>query len=399
MSGPFDLQVLLAEARARTGLSDFGDENFLQPLGIISRSLETEAPLSEAGRAAQRERLIGSLSDRLTLHEWLRRHPEIREERIDAPVVIAGLPRTGTTMLYRMLAAAKGIAAPRFYEVTALCPAFDWDFESVRDPRLATARERVSAMNAAMPELASIYPFEAEAPEESIFLYSASFLSTSEQSNALVPTFNDWFASADKRPAYRYLKLALQFLQWQRRRECRWRNERWLLKTPDHLHGLEELLDIFPDARIIQTHRDPVETIPSICSFIRVLHKPTVARDDARDIGAAWSAMFARSMGQVADVRTQHPERFVDIWYRDTVADPRRVAEQVFGFIGEPLTEEGWAEMQRWRDANQREARPAHRYDLAEFGLSEEDIKVQFATYRSTYIASGAVAATQTAPC
>lgn len=399
MSGLFDPQALLDEAGARTGLSDFGNVDFLEPLGILCRSLDTEAPLSASGRVAQRERLITSLVDRLTLHEWLRRYPDIREERIVAPVVIVGLPRTGTTMLYRMLAAAKGIAAPLFYEVTALSPAFDWDFDSSRDPRLAAAHERVAAMNAAMPELASIYPFEAEAPEESIFLYSRSFVSTHEQSNALVPGYDDWFAAADKRPAYRYLKLSLQFLQWQRRREGRWHDERWLLKTPDHLHGLDELLEILPDARIILTHRDPIETIPSICSFIRVLHKPTVARDDGRDIGAAWSAMFARSMGHVADVRARHPDRFVDVWYRDTVAEPRRVAEQVFAFIGEPLTEEGWSEMQRWRDANQREARPMHRYTLAEFGLSEEGIKAQFATYRSTYIAPVAMAATRVASC
>src|SRR5690606_3432607 len=106
------------------------------------------------------------------------------------------------------------------------------------------------------------------------------------------------------------------------------------LKTPDHIHGLQELLDVFPGAHIIQTHRDPIQTIPSICSFIRVLHAPTVARDAAKDIGDAWSRMFARSLKRFAEVRACHPDRFLDIWYRDTVNDPRKVAEEVFAFIG-----------------------------------------------------------------
>ncbi|WP_304560505.1 sulfotransferase family protein [Sphingomonas immobilis] len=302
-------------------------------------------------------------------------------------MIIAGLPRTGTTMLYRMLAAAEGVCTPKFYEVTNLAPAFDWDFDPVTDARIPAAEVRVAGMMAAMPELASIYPFEAMAPEESIFLYYGSFVSTHEQSSALVPSYNDWFATADKTPAYRYLKLAVQFLQWQRRRAGTHRDgNRWLLKTPDHLHGLQELLDVFPGANIIQTHRDPIQTIPSICSFIRVLHAPTVARDDAKDIGDAWSTMFAHSMNKVPAIRAASPGRFLDIWYRDTVADPRKVAEAVFDFIDQPLTQAGWNEMQKWRDANKREERPAHSYTLEEFGLSEARIRDDFAAYRADYI-------------
>ncbi|MET0248209.1 MAG: sulfotransferase [Sphingobium sp.] len=393
MSALFDPERLIAAAQQRTGLSDLGDPAFREPFDILCRSLDTEAPLSEAGREAHAERLTGLLADRLKLQHWVTCHPEIAQEVIDRPVVIAGLPRTGTTMLYRMLAAAPQLAAPLFYEATEVGPREDWDYSEANDARIPDARLRVEAMMQAMPELASIYPFEAEAPEESIFLYGPSFLTTSQQSSALVPSYDDWFATADKRPGYRYLKLVVQFLQWQRCRSGRWtQGQRWLLKTPDHLHGFQEMLDVFPDVKVIQTHRDPVETIPSICSFIHVLHEPTRARDDARDIGAAWSHMFAASMTRAIAVRDRNPASFLDIWYRDTVADPRKVAEDVFTFIDLSLTEEAWAEMQSWRDANKREARPSHSYTLEEFGLSGNVIVDLFAAYRERFIIPHGVA-------
>jgi len=379
---------LIAASQEKTGFANFGDDDFREPLELLCRSLAEEAPVTPEGLEAHRLRLVGVLGDRLRLQAWFDRHPEIAQEDVGAPVFIVGLPRTGTTMLYRMLAAAaEGFAAPLFYEVSQSPPPLDWDFRKETDPRIPAAEAAVAGMMAAMPELASIYPFEAMAPEESIFMYTASLRSTSQQSNALVPAYDRWFRTCDKRPAYRYLKRAVQFLQWQRRRAGRFREgQRWLLKTPDHIHGVAALLDVFPGAQIIQTHRDPVQTIPSICSFIRVLHSPTVARDDAVDIGQAWSAMFAASMTEALAVRERAPSSFLDVWYRDTVADQRKVAEQVFAFIGQPLTEAGWAEMQKWREANKREERPLHHYTLEEFGLSEDQIKAQFADYRARFI-------------
>jgi len=384
-----EADALKAEAQRRTSLSDFGAPDYEEPLQIVCRSLATEAPLSPQGRSLAAERVLAGLTERLLLEEWIRRHPEIADEQIRAPLVIAGLPRTRTTLLYRMLSAAEGFAAPLFYEVSQPPPAFDWDFDAAADPRIPAAELAVEAMMAAMPELASIYPFQARAPEESIFMYGASFRSTREQSYALVPAFDRWFATADKRPAYAYLKRNLQFLQWQRRRSGRWTGEpRWLLKTPDHLHGLEELLTELPGAQIIQTHRDPVQTIPSICSFIRTLHGPVTARDDSVDIGHAWSAMFAASMTRALQVRERHPASFLDVQYRDTVADPRGVAERIFGFVGQPLTEAVWREMETWREANRREDRPLHHYTLEEFGLTEDGVKAQFAAYRERFIVS-----------
>ena len=290
-------------------------------------------------------------------------------------------------MLYRMLSVSTGLTAPLHYEARRPTPPLDWDFDRATDPRVAEADAAIAAMNAAAPELVSIYPFEALAPEEDIFISAASFRTTSTQSGARVPSFEAWLAVADRVPLYRFLERNLQLLQWQRRRtNPPVEPARWLLKTPDHLHGLDALLTVWPGAKVIQTHRDPLQTIPSICSFIRTLH--SLATDDVDDVGIgdAWSSMFARSTERAMTVRDGRPEQFCDIWYDDTVHAPRKVAEEVFAFLGRSLDDDAWAEMERWRDANRREARPAHAYTLEQFGLSPDRVEREFAAYRERFI-------------
>jgi hypothetical protein len=378
---------LVAAATESTGLADFGEDDFREPLDVAARALDREARLSSEGRVAQWHGLVSSLTQRLLLEEWIRRHPEILDEQIAPPLVIVGLPRTGTTMLYRMLSVADGLTAPLHYEARRPTPPLDWDFRRESDGRVAEAEAAIAAMNAAAPELASIYPFEALAPEEDIFISAASFRTTSTQSSARVPSFEAWLAGADRVPLYRFLERNLQLLQWQHRRsDPSTIPARWLLKTPDHLHGLDALFEVWPEAQVIQTHRDPLKTIPSICSFIRTLHSLATHEVDANGIGDAWTSMFARSTRRAMAVRDAEPDRFLDIWYEDTVTSPRNVAGEVFTFVSRPLDEPVWAEMQRWRDANQREARPAHRYDLADFGLTEERIVEDFGEYRERFI-------------
>jgi hypothetical protein len=390
MTDPYALlnpAALKRLARDATGLDDFGDDDFEEPLAIQARSLAEEAGLSEAGALGQQQRLVALLVQRLRLQAWLRREPAILDEEIAAPLVVVGLPRTGTTMLYRMLSVADGFVAPRHFEAAEPAPPLDWDFDAARDPRIARAEAAIAAMLAVSPEINAIYPFEALAPEESIYLVDPSLRSTAGPSLARVPTYHRWFMQADKAPAYRYLRRTLQLLQWQQLRlDSRLAPRRWLLKTPDHLHSLDALLAEFPGAGIIQTHRDPLRTIPSICSFIRALHALSTDEPDALAVGDAWCDMFAVSTERAMTVRRRHPAAFLDVHYEETVAEPHAVAERVFAFLGRELPEAVWQEMQRWREANRREARPAHDYHLADFGLTEARIRRQFAAYRRQFI-------------
>ncbi len=381
---PIALKQMAVDA---TGLCNFGDPSFEAPLEILTQSLLDEAHLSEGGLIGQQQRLVGLLSQRLLLEEWVRREPAILDEQITAPLVIVGLPRTGTTVLYRMLSVASGFVAPRHFEATEPAPSLDWNFDPESDPRIQRAEQAIAAMLQMSPELNAIYPFEALAPEESIYLLSPALRCTSAPSMALVPKYHQWFLNADKAPAYRYLRRTLQLLQWQHRRMRRdFVPARWLLKTPDHIHSLDALLDEFPDASIIQTHRDPIKTIPSICSFISALHLLSTEYPDSFAIGDSWCNMFAESMHKAMSVRELHPQAFHDVNYEDTVKKPRMVAEKIFKFLGLELPEAVWLEMEKWREANKREARPMHDYKLADFGLTEARIKQQFSDYRQELI-------------
>ncbi len=380
------VENLLAQAQALTGLNDFGDERFREPLGVLVKALNEQAQLNEMGRAGQVERIVKLLVNRLQLEGWIAKHPEILQEQIEKPVVIVGLQRTGSTYLHRILASDTRFYAPLWYEVRNPTPPLDCDFES-KDPRIISAEAEVAAMLEANPELAAIHPMDPVAADEDIMLLEHSFYSTMPDAFFNVPSYAEWIDSHDNTPGYEYLKRQLQCLQWQKKRGGQ-QAERWLLKTPHHLHHAAILLKVFPDAKIIQTHRDPLQTIPSAASMNYNLWILGSDRVDALEVGRLWSAKFARGMTHTLETRQQQPEAFVDVWYKDTVSDPLRALETVYQFIDMDFTDTAKAAMEKFREENQRDARPAHEYSLEQFGFSEAGLKAQFADYRRAYIES-----------
>ncbi|NVK43996.1 MAG: sulfotransferase [Oceanospirillaceae bacterium] len=380
-----DPNDLIAEAEAATGLADFGDWPFREALAQLLQSLDTEAGLTTAGRAVHRQRIVDILRTRLRFEAYLKRHPEILDERIGAPVFILGLPRTGTTLLQRLLAADPRFHSAAFWETRFPVPFEELDFADPADPRIDTTRAEVAGMLAAVPELASIHPLEAEAADEEITLLEQSFYSTNPLASANVPGFGAWVESQDQTGGYRYLKQLLQFLQWQKRQRGI-EAERWVLKSPHHIHHLEVLLKVFPDARVIQTHRDPLQTIPSLASFVHTLRRLTSDSCRAEAAGEQWSLKMARGLAHCLAVRDgASPDVFLDIAFEETVGDPMRVLEKVYAFLGTPLTDGALAAIARWRAANPREKRAPHHYSLAQFGLSEAQIARDFAQYRERY--------------
>ena len=256
---------VVAEANAKAGRDRFDDESFREALARLLTSLDREAGLSAVGRATQRARSVESLVLRHGLEQHEARHPEIRAEEVAAPLVIAGLARTGTTLLHRLLSVDPGLTAARWWEVRfpAPFPGFDWRGP---DPRIAEAHAQVKWILENQPVLAAIHPWDAEGPDEEIMLMEHSFLSWVPESGANVPGYRAWLDAQDLRPAYTLLRRLLQFLQWQKRRRGE-RAGRWVLKAPMHLGFVDLLLETFPGAHVIQTHRDPLETLPSVASF------------------------------------------------------------------------------------------------------------------------------------
>jgi hypothetical protein len=324
----------------------------------------------------------------LRVQAYLKRYPEIFDEEIVAPLVIVGLPRTGTTMLHRTIAADQRMYAPLWYEVRFPCPALDWDFTTQGDQRIADAKAEMQAMVDANPDLLAIHPMDAMGPDEDIMLLEQSFYSFMPQSSANVPSFDAWLEAQDHTPGYQYLKILLQFLQWQKKRTGG-KAERWTLKAPHHLHYMDLILKVFPDAKVVQSHRDPVETIPSLASLIAgvwVIYSDAV---DLSEAGRQWARKFAHGMSHTMEVRKQYSDdRFLDLWFHDTVSQPLVEIHKVYDFLGIELTREAQVEMEQWQDFNQRELRPSHDYTLEQYGFTESGLQAQFREYRDRFIVS-----------
>lgn len=384
MDTRLDEASILAEARTKAGLQDFGDEGFREPMRVLLAALDREAGLVDFGRAAQRSRIVDLLVNRLRVEEQLRLHPEIRAEEILAPIVIVGLPRTGTTLLHRTLAQDPRLYSARWFECRYPAP-FPGGTLGADDPRIAQAKAEVQAMLDGSPALAAIHPLDAMAADEEILLLEQSFLSTVPESAANVPSYGRWLDAHDQTPGYRYLRTLLQLLQWQKRRTGQ-QAERWVLKTPHHLGYADVLLDVFPGALIVQTHRDPLDSIPSLASMITALWVLVAEKVDPKEVARQWSAKMATALRRCLEVRDRHPDRFVDVWFLDAVQDPVGQARRIYEVAGLAFTPAVEQAMRAFMATNPREGRPPHQYSLEDFGLTADGIARDFEGYRTRFI-------------
>jgi len=379
-------ESLLRSARRRTGLEDFGDPSFREPLEVLVDSVEREAGLTPVGRLITRERLVGALGNRLRAERLFREHPQILDQRLEPPVVITGLQRTGTTFLHRLLAADPGLRALASWEAINPAP-FLRPGADGEDPRIRQARRSERALAFLAPDFFAIHPVEAEAPEEDVLLLDYAFLSTVPEATLRVPTYARWLESRDQTPAYRYMVRLLKLLQWRRS------GERWVLKSPHHLEYLDTLLAVFPDARIIQTHRDPVTTVASFCSMIAHGRGVFSDRVDPVEVGRDWLRKTARMISRGMEVRARARDggavaygacgggTFFDVRYEDLLRRPMEVIEEVYGFLGRPLGGRTREAVERARRENVQHRYGSHRYRLADFGLSPGDVRRSYGAY------------------
>lgn len=387
----FEEDLVLEDARKRAGLDDFGDDRFLDPMRRLLHSLEEEARLNAVGRVTMYERIVGSLIGRLSAQDYFVRHPEILDEEIVAPTVIVGLARTGSTMMHRLLAADPAVYAVRWWECRAPAPypGSDWRHE---DPRIADAYAEIEAILEAAPELATIHPWDAEGPDEEIMLLEHAFLSGVPDAFCNVPSYRRFVMESDLRDGYAYMKRMLQFLQWQKK-EAGHPAERWVLKAPFHLARIPQLVEAFPDARFVQTHRDPLETTPSIASLYCSTWRTNSDHVDPLVVGEQCLELWSWGIAKCLAARDAgYEDRFVDVLYEDTRRDAMASIESVYERLGLPLTDEAREAMKRWGDENRRDKRAAHAYTLEEFGYTREGIERAFGDYRERFIVGRAEA-------
>ena len=340
--------------------------------------------MTPTGQQLFARRVLDSLVNRLALEDYCARHPEIEAERIERPAFIVGLPRTGTTMLHRILARDPRFYTSAWWEVRFPSPLSDDD---LRYPshRIEMAKAEVKAMIDAVPEVLAMHPLDAELPDEEVILMEHAFMSAFD-SYGNVPGYMEWLWQQDQTAAYEYLRKQLKFLQWQKRQRGI-TAERWLLKAPHHTHLMPTLFKVFPDAKVIQTHRDPLQTIPSMGSFAYTLWRIFSDSAEPAQAGRQWSAKFARGMRNAMSFRDSMPsDRFMDVWYLDAVARSMEVAERVYPFLDMSLDEATRLRMEAWLQSSDREKRPSHDYSVAAMGLSEDQLKEDFSAYRERYV-------------
>ncbi len=384
---PFDQQVLLDQARRNAGCDDFGDLSFLEPLGELLAALSA-APLNAVGQLVLRTSIRRSLVQRLRAIRCFDDHPEIEDERIDRPLVVLGMMRSGTTLMQRLLACDSQFHCALGWEIAEPAPRDEADCS---DPtrRIEAGVARCAQMRAFAPQLHAIHPTDAlEADEEIVYLADA-FLSHVPEASCHVPAYRRYIDEQDLLPAYRHLERMLKLLQWQKRQrgECA---ERWVLKTPAHLGYLDTLRQVFPDAQIVWMHRDPVATIASGASLNLTLWRMHADDVDPKRVGAQWIERMHWATDRALRARDADPAleaNIVDVDYRTLVAEPVRAIERVFQAMGSRLGEEACVAMQAWLEADRARKAPAHRYSPETFGLTEEGIRERFLDYSMRFLA------------
>ena len=377
---PLTVGRLVDRARKSAGLARFDTEDFLVPLGKLVESINAEAHLHLVGRAILENKLVGQLAGRLRAQALFEAHPEILDIPIEAPIVIAGLQRTGTTMLHRLLSEDPGIRALASWEALEPVPKAKPRPRQKEDPRVGFARMAEKGLAYMAPAFFAIHPVEATAPEEEVLLLDYSFLSTTPESTLHVPTFARWLEDQDQTPAYAYMKKLMQLLLWQRPAE------RWVLKTPHHLEWLDTLFAVFPDAKVVQTHRDPAKTLASFSSMIT--HGRGVFSDevDPREVAAHWLRKTSRMVTRAMESRDRVGEAsFIDVSYYDLLADPMAEMERIYAFAGRELTAAARARMEASREVNVQNRFGVHSYRLEDFGLSAESVEPYYAAYRARF--------------
>jgi Sulfotransferase family len=374
-------ESLLNEAKRQSGLSDFGDLWFLEPMGKLLESIHNEAKLSPAGVAGQGARIVHGLVSRLRLQDALKRNPEILDEKVTVAGTIVGLPRTGSTMFHRMLSNAPGINSIKWFETQFYAP-FAGEERGNPVERRALATKVMEGYVAA--GMMSIHPFAIDAPDEEIIIMDQFFVGTMPESAMYVPSYSEWLGTFDHTKAYEDLKTVLKFFQWQ---DVGRQGKRWVLKTPGHLPTLDTLFKVFPETTVITTHRDPISTVPSYCSMTNSLVHMNSNQVDDVEFGRFTEKRWAGFLERYEAARQRiGAHRFVDIKYEDLVKAPLDQARPVLAKLGVEMTPEVEDGMKEWLQENARDKRAAHHYTLEQFGLSEAELEKDFKSYRERFI-------------
>lgn len=376
--GRLDANTLMQRARTNTGLSDFGPDTFREPLEHLIASLEADAGLTALGYDIAAQQLTGALENRLRLNECIAREPEITRGEITRPVFIVGMPRTGTSILHELVAQDPNVRVPLTWEVTSPTPPPE-TASYASDPRIRECNESLAGTDRLIPGFRKMHRMDAQLPQEDVSMTSLEFTSMLYEASFRLPSYTAWFhRDADMRPAYRLHRRFLQVLQW------RCPADRWILKTPGHLWALDSLLAEYPDACLIQTHRDPLQIVSSLTSLLTTLRALASDRVDPHDIAREWSELNAQAYDASIEARESGliaPDQVIDIHFHDFMADPFTQIQRIYAKFGLDYTDAADARMRAYLAEHSDEEHGKHAHRFEDTGLDVGEARERVARY------------------
>lgn len=372
-----DPDTLCQEACKRTRLDDFGGHEFREPLRIFVEALEKASPLHPFGRLAVRQTLLHALENRLQLSEYWRQHPDALEVPIRRPLFILGSPRTGTTLLFNLLAQDASHRPLMNWEASTPAPSVHRG-SSDRDYRYAS--DASNQLHYFLPDLRHKHNCGPLDPEECSILFLNSFESEILYFWYDAPAYRLWLNTRDRIESYRYYRSQLQVLQHQRPAS------RWLLKSTTHIFSLAALLTIFPDACVIQTHRDPLKTVASACSLQATFLGLCYPVIDYARLGEDSAEQLCFGLTNCLADRSRFPvHHFFDSYYSELIREPIEVVKQIYRKFDFELTQHTIDRMSNYVAANPQHKYGVHRYSLEDFGLDTDRERLRFSEYVTAF--------------
>lgn len=373
---------ILEEARAATGLDDFGPMGFLPRLELLCDEWGSTAGLNNLGKMNLRAKLLQFAKSRLLIHDVLTRHPEIHDVEIVAPIIVAGLPRSGTTHLLNLMAADKRLRSlPLWQSYEPIPVPGEPLLEGGIDPRYQRCADAWEGMQQTVPLLAAMHPMHPDHIHEELELMGPDFASYNFEWLCQCPRWRDHYYATDQTPHYEYMKTVLKILTWQAGDDGS--ATRWVLKCPQHLEQLTVLHNVFPDATIAVTHRDPVSVIQSAATMVAYGLRMSRDHIDLNDVVNYWSDRVLHLLEACARDRDTLPHaQSIDVLFHEFMADDIGTVEKIYAKAGLAMTPEAAGQLQAFMQANQRGKDGRIIYDLkADFGVEPDELRKRFDFY------------------
>lgn len=373
--GNCEMQSILDAARHKTGLVDWGSDSFLEPLEILTELASTSDRFTPLARVVMRQTFLQAVKNRLNFQAFVKRHAEVLDTRIERPVFVLGFPRTGTTALQNLLCLDPGRRGLQFWELTTPVP---WHDNPALDEkwRIRNADRTLRAAYLIAPEQRQVHYIDTHTYEECWPLFGNTFRVLNFDLQSGMKPYGEWLMSCDMREAYAEYKQYLQLLTW--------RNpaDNLVLKCPEHLWFVDALLEVFPDACIVWTHRDPVPTIASYCSLISMQWRTLYGSFDPRELGAHITHRFHQGTQRAMAARAKaDPKRFFDVNFHSFVGDQASTVREICEYFDLPYRKGMDAEIATWLEADRADHRGAHKYSIERYGIDVDEVHERYADY------------------